>query len=457
VKILSYEKAKICQVNSSRPAYRSASTSSSSSSYLLSNIPYSKHPPSSVFGLGSEHPFTNYWTAKGGLPEVVGVLPNKEQADFLVATYFESVDPVYPIINRQQFISDHENFWALPLEGKQTSDPVLVAQMFVMYGMGLQFVPNPSPSEQERAQMSEFYISAAHQALRISSYLSKTTVRTIQTMVLMCYFLMNDNHASDAWSFGGVLMRQAYAMGLNRDPDNIIPRSSIAEKIQRRKVWQSVLFQDTFLTVLLRLPPTSTFSDVAPESLTNDLMDFPTNDVAMDGTEIMANPMSISSIAPTTNSYPTYELADREYIRCMWHMANLVQGTVCKARALHRPLTYSPREKSDLLTSYRNLFASFPKTLTMGDHPSVGRLAETNPRAARQNLFLRSNFWHCFMIIQADESEPHGVTCDVHGALEAARNAIESFFQLWEFLRTDAGVWWVFQHRAFEEAVSISV
>jgi hypothetical protein len=58
------------------------------------------------------------------------------------------------------------------------------------------------------------------------------------------------------------------------------------------------------------------------------------------------------------------------------------------------------------------------------------------------------------MVIQADEHEEGGVVCDVRGALEAARMALLSFFHFWDYLRVDAGVWWVFQHRAFEEAVS---
>lgn len=58
------------------------------------------------------------------------------------------------------------------------------------------------------------------------------------------------------------------------------------------------------------------------------------------------------------------------------------------------------------------------------------------------------------MVIQADECDEGGVTCDVRGALEAARMALLAFFHFWEYLRVDAGVWWVFQHRAFEEAVS---
>ncbi|KAF2199423.1 hypothetical protein GQ43DRAFT_376268 [Delitschia confertaspora ATCC 74209] len=440
-----------------RPQYRSGSLSSTGSSpFLLSNIPYSNHTQSPFFGLGSEHPFANYWTSRGGLAEVIGVLPNKGQADILVAKYFDAVDPVYPMVHKRNFYADYERFWSLPIEEKQVADPVLVALHFVVYAMGTQFIDNTTP-ELEKAQIAEFYVSASQQALRLSSYLSRASVRTLQAMVLICYFLMNDNHASDAWAFGGVLMRQAYAMGLHRDPDIITPRCSLSDKQQRRKVWQAVLFQDTFLTVLLKLPPTASFSDVRVESLTDELEDCITNGTSTNGTpDTIINPMSISSIAPMSDFFPSYELSDRQYIRSMWHMANLVQRTVCTPRSLNQPLTTSSRDKLALIATYQGLHASFPHALTTSSHLDIADLANENPRRLRQNLFFRSNFWHCVMIIQADEYEEKGVKCDVKGALEAARRAVAAFFDFWDHLRIDAGVWWVFQHRAFEEALLIA-
>ncbi|KAF2004758.1 hypothetical protein P154DRAFT_551946 [Amniculicola lignicola CBS 123094] len=437
-----------------RSHYRSASLSSStgSSPFLLSNIPYSNHTPSPFFGAkGSEHPFANYWTSRGGLSEVIGVLPAKDQADILVAKYFDAVDPVYPMVHKRNFYADYERFWSLPPDEKQRTDPVLVALHFVVYAMGTQFIH--TPSDQERAQIAEFYVSASQQALRLSSYLSRASVRTLQAMVLICYFLMNDNHASDAWAFGGVLMRQAYAMGLHRDPDIITPRCSLSDKQQRRKVWQAVLFQDTFLTVLLKLPPTATFSDVRVESLTDELDDYVPNGTTNGSSDAVINPMSISNIAPTTDAFPPYELEDRQYIRSMWHMANLVQRTVCTPRSLSHPLLTTPKSRTQLISQYMDLLHSFPPLLTTSDDAAILNIATTNPRLLRQNMFFRSNFWHCVMVIQADENDVGGVTCDVPGALDAARKAIGAFFHFWEYLRIDAGVWWVFQHRAFEEAL----
>lgn len=53
----------------------------------------------------------------------------------------------------------------------------------------------------------------------MSSYLSTASISSVQAMVLLVYFLINDNHASDGWAFAGIVMRQAYAMGLHRDPN----------------------------------------------------------------------------------------------------------------------------------------------------------------------------------------------------------------------------------------------
>lgn len=184
---------------------------------LLSHVPYSVTKASNVFGIGSEHPFANYWTCEGGLPEVISVLPDKVQADSLVARYFECVDPVYPMIHRQTFYADYEHFWRMKTDERNKMDPSFIALIFVILALGTQFVSSTTPKD--RKQTAEFYASASNQALRMFSYLSSASIRSIQAMVLITYFLINDNHASDGWAFAGILIRQAYAMGLHRDPN----------------------------------------------------------------------------------------------------------------------------------------------------------------------------------------------------------------------------------------------
>ncbi|TKA57279.1 hypothetical protein B0A55_11099 [Friedmanniomyces simplex] len=60
------------------------------------------------------------------------------------------------------------------------------------------------------------------------------------------------------------------------------------------------------------------------------------------------------------------------------------------------------------------------------------------------------------MLLHAAENEAAGVEVNTKCALEAAHEAIWAFFKLWGLYESEAGVWWVFQHRAFEEALLIA-
>lgn len=391
-------------------------------------------------------------------------MPSKEQADILIAKYFEVVDGVYPFIHRRSFYADYERFWALPPDKKGDTDASFTALLYAMYALGTQFVQYPS--YEERSQTAEFYCSAANQALRVYSYLNRTSMRAISAMLLMAYFLMNDNHASDAYAWAGIHLRQAYAMRLHRDPEIVVPEASTIEKQQRRKLWQAVFFQDTFLTVLLKLPPTATHSDVPVESLTEE------NEIDADGVDLSSlgshsrveNLMSISVIAPQPCEPvvppaphhmvdPITTKSDVIYQRCMWHLGNLVQENLSSPCSLSLPLANSPRHKDSLIAAFRRLYKSFPSNLTQLDYGALQQQTLTNPRGVRQNLFLTSNYFHCLMLLHASENESAGVDCNLKPALEAAHEGIWAFFKLWSFFEAEAGVWWVFQHRAFEEAL----
>lgn len=440
--------------------------STSSSPFLMSNVPYTNSTPSNVFGMGTQHPFLNYWTMQGGLPEVISVMPSKEQADILIAKYFEAVDPVYPFIHRRSFYADYERFWALPLEEKHKTDAAMMALYYAMFATGTQFLQYPG--YEERSQTAEFYCSAANQALRIYSYLNRTSMRAIQAMLLMSYFLMNDNHASDAYAWAGIHLRQSFAMRLHRDPELVVPGASTIEKQQRRKLWQAVFVHDTFLTVLLKLPPSATHSDVPVESLTD------ANELSDDGLDFnsgadsrVENLMSISVIAPQPSFPPppasphhmvppSVAKTDIAYVRSMWHLGNLVQETLSSPCSLSLPLANSPRHKDSLVAAFKRLYKSFPSHLNTVDYLTLQHQVPSAPRAVRQNLFLTSNFYHYLMIIQASENTSAGVERNISGALECAHEAIWAFFKLWAFFETEAAVWWIFQHRAFEESLLIA-
>ncbi|CAC9894340.1 unnamed protein product, partial [Aureobasidium pullulans] len=419
------------------------------SPFLQSQVPFSKQTPSNIFGIGSSHPFTNYWTCQGGLPEVLAVLPSKQQADILIAKYFECVAPVYPFLHRRTFYVAYERFWQLPEKERETADADLIALHFALYAMGTQFMQ--FPAYDAKSSSAEFLALGAQ--------------------ILLCYFLMNDNHASDAYAWSGIIVRQAYALRLHRDPDIILPNISPVEKHTRRRFWQAILHQDTFLTVLLKLPPTATHSDVSIDSLANE-----TEAEAQDSTRYtgssarIENLMSISVIAPPQevpkqpepHILPHQRItedvdkADVLYVKSLWRLALKVQENLCSPVSLSIPIAKNPRAKTTLVNSFREIWKNAPSFLTTSDYETLRQMAQNSGRAVRQNLFFTSNYYHCLMIIQAFEDAETGVELNFRGALEAAHEAIWTYFKLNDFFGGDAGVWWVFQHRAFEEALTMT-
>lgn len=409
------------------------------------------------------------------------MLPNKEQADILVAKYFECVDPVYPFLHKRTFYALYEKFWALPLAEKNRADADMLAIHFTLYALGTQFLQ--LNSFEERTSSAEFYgvfgldvlpgrkadktiASAANQSLRIYSFFNRSSIRAIAAMILLGYFLMNDNHASDAYAWGGILLRQAYALRLHRDPDLIVPKASPVEKHTRRKFWQAVFFQDTFLTVLLKLPPTATHSDVSVDALRSEA-EYTPSDITTyyPNNSRVENLMSIHVIAPPQDSLqhavllphqlvdPEVDKSDVEYLKIMWKLGHLVQENLSSPLSLSLSIANSPRQKTSLISSFRALHRSSPAFLTTTDYEGLRERASTNPRSVRQNLFFTSNYHHCMMLLQACENPEAGVESNIRGALEAAREAIGSYFKFDMLFESEANVWWVLQHRAFEEAV----
>ena len=111
--------------------------------------------PISIFGIGREHAFGNYWTSHGGLAEVVAIMPSKPQADILMAKFYEIVDPMYPVMDRFEIMSGYQHFWSLSEDDRKHFDPTTLALHFVLYANATLFIEHGLPAE--RTKTAEFY------------------------------------------------------------------------------------------------------------------------------------------------------------------------------------------------------------------------------------------------------------------------------------------------------------
>ena len=173
-------------------------------------------------------------------------------------------------------------------------------------------------------------------------------------MVLITYFLMNDNHSSDAYCFAGILIRQAYALGLNRDPSLVVPNAYPSEMQQRRKLWQAVFLQDTFFTIILKLPPTATHTDVRLEDLDERDQD------------------------PSQNAGAN----DISYIRSFWTLCDICQSNLCTPRSLSLPISSTVADRSRLVSEFQKIYSFFPLHYRTFNETAICELARHSKRLA---------------------------------------------------------------------------
>lgn len=112
------------------------------------------------------------------------------------------------------------------------------------------------------------------QALRNGSFMSKPTILSIKTLLVIGFYLTNSERMQDAWTLFGLTVRLAHLIKLHRNPDSLDDSLSAHEKSVRRSLWWLMLYLDQHLSVTFAKPmaisnngdcPPPMFSTTNPE------------------------------------------------------------------------------------------------------------------------------------------------------------------------------------------------
>jgi hypothetical protein len=367
----------------------------------------------------------NYWSDTGGLVEVVASLPPKAEADALIERFFNAVDPLYPIVPRDTFMADFESFWSLPDEAKHKYDPAQVALQFAVYANAVQ---DTSLQEGLEAQLNTatFYLSCCHQSLCISNYFNRCSLLTIQTLILVCHFLISSDRVADAWSISGIVQRQIYCLKLNRSPEGLEINDDGAandDMLQvRLRLWQSAMSQDTLLSLRLSKPSSTNHFDVSPDHI-----------------------HPLSSAPPGSASF------DAAYVRAMWQCSTVIQDTICSPRSIKQPLAVDATHKSHIVARFRQVYAQFEEPFCQ---ITSTRFDNQPPRLLLQMATLTSIYYHALVLLLIEKNDKAGVHSDIRAAIQAAHEGMAAFFALVRLSPGHMRVWTAVHNRTYAMAVS---
>ncbi|SPO20621.1 uncharacterized protein UTRI_00097 [Ustilago trichophora] len=111
-----------------------------------------------------------------------------------------------------------------------------------------------SSSTRSPAMVSDLFLSAAYQSLRLCSFLSAPTLQTIHSQLLIGAYLLNTERAASFWPLLGSVARQAQSIGLHLDPYKIKRDWDPVEADTRRRLWWAVVHQDVILSSIFGRP-----------------------------------------------------------------------------------------------------------------------------------------------------------------------------------------------------------
>ncbi|KAJ5825927.1 Zn(II)2Cys6 transcription factor [Penicillium riverlandense] len=213
------------------------------------------------------YPFTNLWRPEAGAGEICKTLPEDEDIIRYWQAYQTCVYPFYPaLVTHEQFNTSLFSFLdrraaiQFDSEGDPSSlddtSPSWLALLFAMLACGVQFSNDPV---KERDLRTKVFVCSSFQCLRISNFFNNTDMDQIQAMALIGHCLRNNLDTNSAWILMGSTLRLAQSIGLHEETvsaGSYIP----SVKLQRKRLWWMLLWQDTFLSFTYDRPPSTTKS-----------------------------------------------------------------------------------------------------------------------------------------------------------------------------------------------------
>ena len=176
-------------------------------------------------------------------------LPDRIMADNLVDAYFDRTHKLYPFLHEGLFRAEYEAMWALPSSRRHSRLSWFgVLNMVFVHGCEC---CDPVSKDQVPARAAPF-VSRSRNII-LSQVFSSGTLETVQSLLLMCYYLQGTVNLKECWNLAGLTIRTATSLGLNlnRGANDMLP----VEREVRKRSWWGCFTLDRTLSMKFGHPP----------------------------------------------------------------------------------------------------------------------------------------------------------------------------------------------------------
>jgi len=177
-------------------------------------------------------------------------LPDRHLADTLVDAYFDRIHKLYPFVHEGSFRTEYELLWEQP-------SPIRFRARLSWFGvLNMVFVHacevcGDFPEEDVLAAATPFLERS--RTIILTNVFKLSNVETVQSLLLMCYYLQSTLELTECWNLVGLMNRTAISLGLHmRAPLVALPP---VEREVRKRVWWGCVVMDRSLSMKYGRPP----------------------------------------------------------------------------------------------------------------------------------------------------------------------------------------------------------
>lgn len=170
--------------------------------------------------------------------------PPRADTDRLVGIYWQYVDPVEPILDRDRFLHNYEALYSRPGALSHADRDVWPSILNVVFALAMQ--RQESIPLQKRDAEGNHYFQRAWALLRPETILWKpASLELVQCLMLMNRYLHCTNNQHKTWMTAGLAMRIAQSMCCHL-PEASSAKESCNDRDRqlRKKVWASCVALD---------------------------------------------------------------------------------------------------------------------------------------------------------------------------------------------------------------------
>ncbi|EON65107.1 hypothetical protein W97_04343 [Coniosporium apollinis CBS 100218] len=200
------------------------------------------------------------------------VLPPREEADELLATYWRVVHPLYPFLDEASMSSAYHNVWSE--ERQSCGEPTFLCLLNLIFALSCTIVD--SVNAEKRSASADIFFGRARDLLSFD-LLRHPSLLTVQCFLVLGQYLQSTNDPQQCWIQVGLAIRVAQSLGLH-----LPTTSSQAETGQHREllrlVWHGCVLMDRALSMTFGRPAmiTSQAAATVPRPVTpNELPEQP--------------------------------------------------------------------------------------------------------------------------------------------------------------------------------------